>query len=134
MSLPGGRVEPGDRDAVQAALRETEEEIGLSPARIEVLGRLDTYITGTGFEITPVVGLVRTPFPLRPIPDEVAEVFEVPLAFILDPGNHERANAASSKARVRSFFVLPYPEPLHLGRHRRHAWSIWPRCWRSDIR
>jgi 8-oxo-dGTP pyrophosphatase MutT (NUDIX family) len=107
ISLPGGRVEPGDRDAVQAALRETEEEIGLDPSRIEVVGRLDTYITGTGFEIVPVVGLVREPFSLRLDPEEVTEAFEVPLSFILDPANHKR-ETRQLKNGMRSFFVLPY--------------------------
>jgi len=107
IALPGGRVEPGDPDAVQAALRETEEEIGLSPSRIEVLGRLDTYITGTGYEIVPVVGLVREPFSLRLDPKEVTETFEVPLSFILDRANHKRETRQLPNG-VRTFFVLPY--------------------------
>ncbi len=107
IALPGGRVEPEDRDAVQAALRETEEEIGLSPARVEVLGRLDTYITGTGYEIVPVVGLVREPFSLRLDPKEVTEAFEVPLSFILDRANHKRETRQLPNG-VRTFFVLPY--------------------------
>jgi len=107
ISLPGGRVEPGDRDAVQAALRETEEEIGLDPSRIEVLGRLDTYITGTGYEIVPVVGLVREPFSLRLDPKEVTEAFEVPLSFILDRANH-KTETRELKNGVRTFFVLSY--------------------------
>jgi len=108
VAFPGGRIEASDRDPIHAALRETEEEVGVSADYVDVIGRLDTYITGTGYEITPVVGLVRTPFPLRPDPDEVADVFEVPLAFILDPGNHER-HSREVKGRIRSFYVLPYP-------------------------
>ncbi len=88
-------------------MRETEEEIGLSPSRIEVLGRLDTYITGTGYEIVPVVGLVRAPFSLRPDPEEVTESFEVPLSFILDRANHKRETRQLSDV-MRTFFVLPY--------------------------
>jgi 8-oxo-dGTP pyrophosphatase MutT (NUDIX family) len=107
ISLPGGRVEPSDPDRVFAALREAEEEIGLPPQHVEVVGRLDTYITGTGFEITPVVGLVRVPFPLRLDAFEVDEMFEVPLAFILDPANHQR-HTRELRGRTRSFFVLPY--------------------------
>jgi len=108
VAFPGGRIETSDRNPVDAALRETEEEIGLSADHVSVIGRLDTYITGTGYEITPVVGLVRAPYPVRPDPDEVADVFEVPLAFVLDTRNHER-HSREFKGRIRSFFVLPYP-------------------------
>ncbi len=90
VSFPGGRQEPGDRDAIETALRETEEEIGLPRARVEVVGCLDAYRTGTGFVVTPVVGLVRPPFALRPDPFEVEAVFEVPLDFLLDPKNQRR--------------------------------------------
>ncbi|MEQ8665709.1 MAG: CoA pyrophosphatase [Rhodospirillales bacterium] len=90
ISFPGGRVDPGDEGPISTALRETEEEIGIAPERIEVLGRLDTYLTATGFSVTPVVGRVQTPFQMVPDPFEVAEVFEVPLRFLLDPANHLR--------------------------------------------
>ena len=109
ISLPGGRVEPSDPDHIFAALREAEEEVGLPPAHVEVVGRLDTYITGTGFEITPVVGLVRVPFTLVLDAFEVAEAFEVPLAFIVDPANHQR-RSRELRGRMRSFFVLPYED------------------------
>lgn len=107
VSFPGGRMEPGDQDAVATALRETEEEVGLPPNHVEVVGRLDTYLTGTGFEITPVVGIVDAAFPMTPDPFEVAEVFEVPLDFVLDPANHER-HSREWKGRLRHYFVLPY--------------------------
>jgi len=107
IAFPGGRIEPSDRDAVAAALRETEEEVGLPATHIEVIGRLDTYVTGTGFEVTPIVALVRTPYPSRPDPFEVAEIFEVPLSFIIDPANHQRSSR-EWKGTVRHFFVLPY--------------------------
>ncbi len=87
VSFPGGRMDAGDRDEEFTALRETQEEIGLDPTHIELLGRLDTYVTRTGFSVTPVVGHVRPPFELRPNPEEVDAVFEVPLAFLLDPAN-----------------------------------------------
>lgn len=90
VSFPGGRQEPGDRDLVETALRETEEEIGLARARVSVLGCLDPYRTGTGFVVTPVVGLVAPPVELVLDSYEVAEVFEVPLAFLLDPANRRR--------------------------------------------
>ena len=90
ISFPGGRIEQTDLDATEAALRETEEEVGLTRDHVTVIGRLDTYVTGTGFEITPLVGIVMVPFPLVPDPFEVSEVFEVPLSFVLDPSNHRR--------------------------------------------
>lgn len=107
IAFPGGRVEADDRDAVATALRETEEEVGLPRQHVRVIGRLDTYITGTGFEITPIVGLVRPPYPLQIDPFEVAEAFEVPLSYILDSRNHNRTERESA-GRSRVFFVLPY--------------------------
>lgn len=107
ISFPGGHVEAGDRDAQAAALRETHEEIGVAPERIEVLGRLDDYVTRTGFHVTPVVGLIRPPFDLIPDPHEVAEVFEVPLDFFLDPANHLR-HTRDYQGAPRSFYAMPY--------------------------
>jgi 8-oxo-dGTP pyrophosphatase MutT (NUDIX family) len=107
ISFPGGSIEASDTDSIDAALRETEEEVGLPRAHVEVIGRLDTYVTSTGFEVTPVVGLVRAPYPTKPDPFEVAEVFEVPLDFVLDPVNHER-HSREFKGRMRSFYVVPY--------------------------
>lgn len=107
ISFPGGRIEDGDADATEAALRETEEEVGLAREHVRVVGRLDTYVTGTGFEITPVVGIVKTPFTLTIDPFEVAEVFEVPLSFVLDRKNHRRTTR-DFENRTRVFFVLPY--------------------------
>ena len=107
ISFPGGRIEASDRDATEAALRETEEEVGLTRDHVTVIGRLDTYVTGTGFEITPLVGIVRAPFTLSIDPFEVAEAFEVPLPFILDPNNHRRMTRVFEE-RTRIFFVLPY--------------------------
>jgi 8-oxo-dGTP pyrophosphatase MutT (NUDIX family) len=109
ISFPGGREEECDMDSVEAALRETEEEVGLPRDHVEVIGRLDTYVTSTGFEVTPVVGLVRVPYPSKPDPVEVAEVFEVPLAFILDRANHRR-DSREFKGRRRVFYVLPYQQ------------------------
>ena len=107
ISFPGGRIEASDRDAIEAALRETEEEVGLTRDHVTVIGRLDTYLTGTGFEITPMVGIVKVPFPLVPDPFEVSEVFEVPLSFVLDPSNHRRMTRVLEH-RMRTFFFLPY--------------------------
>ena len=85
ISFPGGRVEAEDESPIHTALRETEEEIGLARKHVEVLGFLPEYRTGTGFRVTPVVALVTPPFELALDPFEVAEAFEVPLAFLLDP-------------------------------------------------
>ncbi|TWA66675.1 8-oxo-dGTP pyrophosphatase MutT (NUDIX family) [Azospirillum baldaniorum] len=109
ISFPGGRMESDDRDPEDTALRETEEEIGLGRDHIEVLGRLDTYVTRTGFRVTPVVGLVRPPFQVTPDPTEVAEVFEVPLAAILDPTNPQRHSREFQGAQ-RYFYAFPYQQ------------------------
>ena len=105
--FPAAASRQDDPDAIAAALRETEEEVGLPRDRVSVIGRLDTYVTGTGFEITPVVGIVAPPFPLAIDPFEVAEAFEVPLSFILDTRNHQRVEREFGAHR-RVFFVLPY--------------------------
>jgi len=107
ISFPGGRVEEHDIDAIATALRETEEEVGLTRDLVDVIGRLDTYVTGTGFEITPIVGLVEPAHALTIDPFEVAEAFEVPLSYILDRRNHNRTERESA-GRTRVFFVLPY--------------------------
>ena len=107
VSFPGGRVDPGDRDAEDAALRETEEEIGLPRRHIRLAGQLDTYVTRTGFEVTPLVGLVAPPFALKPDSFEVAEVFEVPLAFLLDPANRETQSRVF-QGRERFFYNFHY--------------------------
>jgi 8-oxo-dGTP pyrophosphatase MutT (NUDIX family) len=109
IAFPGGRIETGDLDASATALREAEEEVGLSRDHVTLIGRLDTYVTGTGFEVTPVVGLVRVPFPLNIDPFEVAEAFEVPLDFVLDRANHHRTERIFDH-RVRVFFMLPFED------------------------
>ncbi|HEX9461342.1 MAG TPA: CoA pyrophosphatase [Alphaproteobacteria bacterium] len=108
ISFPGGRVEDSDIDAMAGALRETEEEIGLTRERIEIIGRLDTYIVRTGFEITPLVGLVMPPFTITRDEFEVAEVFEVPLAFVLDPKNHQRQSRVDFGGAKREFWAMPH--------------------------
>lgn len=107
ISFPGGRVEAEDLSPIHTALRETEEEIGLSRERIQVLGFLPEYRTGTGFRVTPVVALVLPPFDLQPDPFEVAEVFEVPLAFLLDPANHQQ-HSVHYRGALRQYFAMPY--------------------------
>ena len=107
ISFPGGRVEPGDLDVDAAALRETEEEIGLPRDRVTVLGRLADYETVTGYRVTPVVGWVEPPFSVIPDPVEVADVFEVPLAFLLEPANLQRHFRMIGNTR-RDYYAIPY--------------------------
>lgn len=107
ISFPGGRAEPEDPSPEHTALRETFEEIGLAAERVELLGRLGDYHTRTGYRITPVVGLVTPPFELSPDGHEVDEVFEVPLAFLLDPANHQR-HSREFQGETRHFFAIPW--------------------------
>ncbi len=107
ISFPGGRVEADDLTPTHTALRETEEEIGLSRESIEIVGFLPEYRTGTGFRVTPVVALVHPPFTVQPDPFEVAEIFEVPLDFLLDPANHQR-HSLHYRGALRNYFAMPY--------------------------
>ncbi len=107
VSFPGGRTEDEDDGPVATAIRETQEEIGLDPSFIDVIGSLDVYLTVTGFRVTPVVGIVRPDFVLELDEFEVAEAFEVPLGFVFDPSNHERHNTIW-KGEERHYYVLPY--------------------------
>ena len=107
VAFPGGRIDPEDDGPVAAALREAHEEIALSPDEVEVLGTLDTYETGTGYSITPVVGLVTPDLPLVPAEAEVAAVFETPLAFLLDPAN-QQLNEAEWEGRLRRYYAIDW--------------------------
>lgn len=109
VSFPGGSREPSDPTPVAAALREAHEEIDLDPARVEVLGALPEYLTGTGFRVTPVVGLVHEPFSLAADSLEVASIFEVPLSFLMNPANHE-IRVFRWEGGERRFFAMPYPQ------------------------
>ncbi len=114
ISFPGGRIDPEDRDAEAAALREAQEEIGLDPDRVELAGRLGDYVTGTGYRITPVLGLLPAglgldALGLRASPDEVDEVFELPLGVLLDPDAPQRRRA-HFRGRWREFWVWPHPD------------------------
>jgi 8-oxo-dGTP pyrophosphatase MutT (NUDIX family) len=109
VSFPGGRAEPHDPTPEFTALRETEEEIGLSADAVEVLARLPEYCTRTGYCVTPVVGLLTPPLALSPDPREVAEVFEVPLSFLLDARNHRR-ETREFQGRSVGFYSIPYAD------------------------
>ena len=107
VSFPGGRIGEEDDDAIAAALRETEEEVGLHRSFVEVRGELDRYETGTGFAIQPFVGLVREGFELKLDAAEVAEAFEVPLWFLMDPANLKQ-QTATWQGRERRYYAMTY--------------------------
>ena len=109
IALPGGSCDADDCTPERTALREAEEELGIPPDRVQVLGRLPEYHTSTGFAVTPVVGWAEPPLDYRPDPHEVADVFEVPLAFLLDSRNH-RYESAFFKGRMRHYWAMPYGE------------------------
>lgn len=112
ISFPGGRSEPEDDSPEATALREAEEEVGLSPARVDVLGRLPSYTTVTHYVVTPVVGLVHPPFTLSLDAFEVAEAFEVPLAFLMTPAHHRR-HVFTYDGGHRQFLSMPWRRAPH---------------------
>ena len=107
VAFPGGKADPEDRDAVATALREAQEEIGLEPDYVNVIGAMPIYTTGSAFMVTPVVGLVRPGFTLLANPHEVADVFEVPLDFLMNPANHRHHSVEWAGAR-RQWLSMPY--------------------------
>jgi len=109
VAFPGGRIDPGDRDPADAAMREAMEEIGLAREFISPLGYLDPYLSGTGFRIVPTVALVRPGFMLHVNPDEVVDAFEVPFDFLMSPDNHQR-HSREWKGILRSYYAMPYGE------------------------
>ncbi|MAY63657.1 MAG: CoA pyrophosphatase [Rhizobiales bacterium] len=115
IAFPGGAVDPGDGSVDFAAKREAQEEIGLDPGLVEVVGHLPDYLTMTGFRITPVLAVVKPGFDLVPNPAEVDAIFEVPLGFLMDPANH-RQESRVWEGRERHYFVMPYGE--------RYIWGV----------
>lgn len=115
ISFPGGKLEARDAGPAAAAMREAHEEIGLESRFIEPLGYLDWYRSSSGYVISPLVALVQPGYDLEPDPREVAEIFEVPLQFLLDAGNHRRHSRAW-QGRLRHFHAMPYEE--------RYIWGI----------
>ncbi|MEL6245679.1 MAG: CoA pyrophosphatase [Pseudomonadota bacterium] len=107
VAFPGGKIDPGDATPVAAALREAEEEVGVDPARVTLVAQSSDYLTGTGFRITPVVGVLPADF--QPIPDatEVAAVFETPLSFLMDPANHQTGKAFY-RGKLRRYYEMPH--------------------------
>lgn len=113
VAFPGGRIDPEDAGPVEAALREAREEIGLASHHVSLIGRAGGYETGSGYAITPIVGLVPPDVPLSPSVDEVDQVFEVPLAYVLDAANHQ-VQQAEWRGRMRRYYVIEYG-----------PWNIW---------
>ncbi len=109
VAFPGGRRQAEDADAAATALRETEEEVGIPARFIDVIGAVDLYRTGTGYEITPIVGIVTPGFTIRADPREVADVFEVPLEHFLDEVNH-KIDSRQYQGRERRYYAMPYGE------------------------
>jgi 8-oxo-dGTP pyrophosphatase MutT (NUDIX family) len=115
IAFPGGRIDPEDGTPAQAALREAWEEIGLEARHVTPLGYLEPYLTGTGYLVVPTVALVTPPLHLTLNPTEVHDAFEVPLSFLMEPGNHQR-QSRSFGGTLRSFYAMPYAE--------RYIWGI----------
>jgi 8-oxo-dGTP pyrophosphatase MutT (NUDIX family) len=107
VAFPGGRIDDADDGPITAALREAEEEVGLSPASVQIIGLSDPYRTGTGYEVRPVVGVLPEHLELKLNPDEVADTFEVPLGYVLDPANH-LLREAQWKGKLRRFYVIEW--------------------------
>lgn len=130
IAFPGGKVDPNDRSPMSTALREAEEEIGLTSALVEIVGAIDAYETGTGFTVTPFVGFVSPAF--RPLIDEneVAEIFETPLAFLMDRANHRRDSYVRNGAR-REFWAMPHGERYIWGATAGMLKNLSDRLWET---
>ena len=107
VAFPGGRIDAGDQSPLAAALRETEEEIGIARAYVEPVGYLDTYVTSTAYRVVPAVALLRQGYDVTPDPGEVADVFEVPLSHLMNPDRHER-HSRVWQDRMRYYYAMPY--------------------------
>lgn len=118
IAFPGGKSDDADANPAATALREAFEEVGLDSAFVQILGELPQYLTGSAFVVTPVVGLVRPGFTLVPNPDEVADVFEVPLEFLMNPAHHQR-QAVEWEGVRREWFSMPYQDDLK----QRYIWG-----------
>ena len=123
VAFPGGRVDADDVDACATALREAQEEVGLDAAFVQVLGVMPHYATGSGFIITPVIALVQPGFTLTRNTNEVDDIFEVPLDFLMDPKHHRRHSFETDAGR-REWFSMPYQDPVQPSRPPRFIWGV----------
>jgi 8-oxo-dGTP pyrophosphatase MutT (NUDIX family) len=133
IAFPGGRTDDTDADAVHTALREADEEIGLPAGHVEVLGTLPNYVTGSAFIVTPVVALVRPGFLLQPNPAEVADVFEVPLRFLMNPANHRR-HVFEFEGAQREWLSMPYTSEVPEQPQERYIWGATAAMLRNFYR
>jgi 8-oxo-dGTP pyrophosphatase MutT (NUDIX family) len=133
IAFPGGRTDDSDADAVHTALREADEEIGLPSRHVEVLGTLPNYVTGSAFIVTPVVALVKPGFKLQPNPAEVADVFEVPLRFLMNPANHRR-HVFEFEGAQREWLSMPYTSDAPDLPNERYIWGATAAMLRNFYR
>ena len=108
VAFPGGKIDPGE-DAVEAALREAHEELAIDPSHVRIIGASDRFITGSGFDVTPVLGIIPPDLEIRPNPSEVADWFEAPLHFVLDPENHEHKEG-EFRGRRRNYIEINWQQ------------------------
>ena len=131
VAFPGGRVQPEDDGPVATALRETYEEIGVGHDFIRPIGRIETYETGTGYQIAPIVAFVEPGFELNPDPREVDVVFETPIAFLFDPRNHERREGAF-RGQKRFYYAMPHNDRDIWGATAGMIRALYERLYQGD--
>jgi len=130
VAFPGGKIEKSDASIVAAALREAEEEVGLDPSLVDILGYLDTYQTSSGFRITPVVGLVPSPYCLELDCREVEEAFEVPLKFLMTGHNHQK-HSRIWRGKNRAYYAMPYGDKFIWGATAGMLKNLYDRVYRD---
>ncbi|MCB1476144.1 MAG: CoA pyrophosphatase [Rhodobiaceae bacterium] len=131
IAFPGGKIEASDEGPAHAALREAEEEIGLDPSLVKKLGYLDLYMTGTGFRIVPLVGLVRPDYRLTLDPSEVTDAFEVPLSFLMSVANHKHGSRVW-EGKSRHFYIMQYEERCIWGATAGILRNMYNRLYKPD--
>lgn len=133
ISFPGGKMESGDANVMETAFRETREEIGLAAAFIEPVGFMEDYVTGSGFQIAPLVAVISEGFEITPDYSEVEEVFEVPLSFLMNSRNHE-IHSREWRGAQRLFYAMPYEERFIWGATAGMLRSLYESLYSADAR